>query len=61
MMNAKLNLLILNNGWLNVLNVGILAQDASSFKNIIKNGDSYIATSYIKYVEAAGGRVIPIR
>jgi hypothetical protein len=26
-----------------------------------KFGDSYIATSYVKYLEAAGARVIPIR
>lgn len=40
---------------------GILAQDNSGFKDIIKTGDSYIASSYVKYIEAAGGRVIPIR
>ncbi|KAK3725012.1 hypothetical protein QZH41_017470, partial [Actinostola sp. cb2023] len=39
----------------------ILAQDDSHFKRLIKDGDSYIATSYVKYVEAAGARVVPIR
>ncbi|XP_041045515.1 gamma-glutamyl hydrolase [Carcharodon carcharias] len=38
--------------------IGILAQKASS--NLAKFGSSYIAASYVKYIESAGARVVPI-
>ncbi|XP_032242686.1 gamma-glutamyl hydrolase [Nematostella vectensis] len=41
--------------------IGVLSQDSSGFKNLGKHGKSYIASSYIKYLEAAGARVVPIR
>lgn len=37
---------------------GVLAQGSSS--SIKKYGSSYIAASYIKYLESAGARVVPI-
>ena len=39
---------------------GILAQDTSGYMKKTF-GPTYIAASYIKYIESAGGRVIPIR
>ncbi|XP_041474547.1 gamma-glutamyl hydrolase A-like [Lytechinus variegatus] len=38
--------------------VGVLAQGSSS--SIKKYGASYIAASYIKYLESAGARVVPV-
>eukprot|EP00057_Strongylocentrotus_purpuratus_P032471 XP_787753.2 PREDICTED: gamma-glutamyl hydrolase [Strongylocentrotus purpuratus] len=38
--------------------IGVLAQGSSS--SIKKYGSSYIAASYIKYLESAGARVVPI-
>ncbi|KAM3927909.1 gamma-glutamyl hydrolase [Leptodactylus fuscus] len=40
--------------------IGILAQE-THFENLQNLGRSYIAASYVKTVESAGGRVIPIR
>ncbi|CAI9550415.1 unnamed protein product, partial [Staurois parvus] len=39
---------------------GIVAQE-THFENLKPFGQSYIAASYIKYLESAGARVIPIR
>ena len=39
---------------------GILAQNTGSFMNKTF-GPTYIAASYIKYIESAGGRVVPIK
>uniref|UniRef100_A0A8C3S7P2 folate gamma-glutamyl hydrolase n=1 Tax=Chelydra serpentina TaxID=8475 RepID=A0A8C3S7P2_CHESE len=39
---------------------GILAQE-SRFKIFHKCGRSYIAASYVKFIESAGARVVPIR
>ena len=39
---------------------GILAQDSHGYIKG-KFGPTYIAASYIKYIESAGGRVVPIR
>ena len=38
---------------------GILSQDSS--EKFSKYGKSYIASSYVKYIESAGARVVPIR
>ncbi|XP_044163182.1 gamma-glutamyl hydrolase-like [Acropora millepora] len=40
--------------------IGILAQNTGSFMNKTF-GSTYIAASYIKYIESAGGRVVPIK
>jgi len=42
--------------------IGILTQEVywSSFKNIKPFIKSYIATSYVKSIEASGGRVVPV-
>lgn len=40
--------------------IGILAQDTSGYMKKTF-GPTYIAASYIKYIESAGGRVVPIR
>ncbi|KAG6927545.1 gamma-glutamyl hydrolase [Chelydra serpentina] len=40
--------------------IGILAQE-SRFKIFHKCGRSYIAASYVKFIESAGARVVPIR
>ncbi|KAK9403267.1 gamma-glutamyl hydrolase [Crotalus adamanteus] len=39
--------------------IGILAQE--TFKNFQKFGSSYIAASYVKFIESAGARVVPVR
>nr|XP_056710887.1 gamma-glutamyl hydrolase [Euleptes europaea] len=39
---------------------GILAQE-SDFESFQKYGSSYIAASYVKFIESAGARVAPIR
>ncbi|KAJ7390169.1 hypothetical protein OS493_026676 [Desmophyllum pertusum] len=39
--------------------IGILFQDSS--ERFIKFGKSYLASSYVKYIESAGARVVPIR
>lgn len=36
--------------------IGILSQDSGQYNP----GSSYIAASYIKFIESAGGRVVPI-
>ncbi|KAL9956183.1 hypothetical protein ACROYT_G037627 [Oculina patagonica] len=38
--------------------VGILSQDCS--ETFAKYGKSYLASSYVKYIESAGARVVPI-
>ncbi|XP_043923670.1 gamma-glutamyl hydrolase [Protopterus annectens] len=40
--------------------IGILAQE-SHLQGLESLGKSYIAASYVKYVEAAGARVVPVR
>lgn len=40
--------------------IGILAQDSDGYVKE-KFGPTYIVASYIKYIESAGGRVVPIR
>ncbi|KAL8182083.1 UNVERIFIED_CONTAM: hypothetical protein K2H54_042647 [Gekko kuhli] len=40
--------------------LGILAQE-TDFKSFQKYGSSYIAASYVKFIESAGARVVPIR
>lgn len=40
--------------------IGILAQNTGSFMNKTF-GPTYIVASYVKYIESAGGRVVPIR
>jgi len=42
--------------------IGILTQEVywSSFKNVRPPNYSYIAASYVKAIEASGGRVIPV-
>ncbi|XP_060869859.1 gamma-glutamyl hydrolase B-like [Metopolophium dirhodum] len=42
--------------------IGILTQEVywSSFKNVKPFIKSYIATSYVKSIEASGGRVVPV-
>ncbi|XP_063155401.1 gamma-glutamyl hydrolase [Candoia aspera] len=40
--------------------IGILAQE-TDFKSFQKFGSSYIAASYVKFIESAGARVVPIR
>ena len=39
--------------------IGIVAQTA--YGKLAKHGPSYIAVSYVKYVESAGARVVPIK
>uniref|UniRef100_A0A2D4GSL1 folate gamma-glutamyl hydrolase n=2 Tax=Micrurus TaxID=8634 RepID=A0A2D4GSL1_MICCO len=39
--------------------IGILAQETS--KSFRKFGSSYIAASYVKFIESAGARVVPVR
>lgn len=38
---------------------GIFSLDSS--EKFAKHGKSYIASSYVKYIESAGARVVPIR
>ncbi|XP_074843239.1 gamma-glutamyl hydrolase [Carettochelys insculpta] len=40
--------------------VGILAQECD-FASFHRHGSSYIAASYVKFLESAGARVVPIR
>ncbi|XP_026815982.1 gamma-glutamyl hydrolase B-like [Rhopalosiphum maidis] len=42
--------------------IGILTQEVywSSFNNIKPSNNSYIAASYVKAIEASGGRVVPV-
>ncbi|KAH0617676.1 hypothetical protein JD844_016155 [Phrynosoma platyrhinos] len=40
--------------------IGILSQE-TNFKTFQKFGKSYIAASYVKFLESAGARVVPIR
>ena len=41
--------------------VGILAQELSySLMEIFANKTSYIGAAYVKYIEAAGARVVPV-
>ena len=41
--------------------VGILAQELSySLMEIFTNKTSYIGAAYVKYIEAAGARVVPV-
>nr|XP_028592688.1 gamma-glutamyl hydrolase [Podarcis muralis] len=40
--------------------IGILAQE-TDFKSFQKYGSSYIGASYVKFIESAGARVVPIR
>ena len=40
--------------------VGVLAQECNKEKQATR-GFSYIAASYVKYLEAAGARVVPVR
>ncbi|XP_048364285.1 gamma-glutamyl hydrolase [Sphaerodactylus townsendi] len=40
--------------------LGILAQE-TDFESFQKFGSSYIAASYVKFIESAGARVVPIR
>jgi len=42
--------------------IGILTQEVywSSLKNITPFNNSYIAASYVKAIEASGGRAIPV-
>ncbi|KAG8133642.1 putative Gamma-glutamyl hydrolase protein [Naja naja] len=39
--------------------IGILAQETS--KTFQKFGSSYVAASYVKFIESAGARVVPVR
>uniref|UniRef100_A0A2D4IEH0 folate gamma-glutamyl hydrolase n=1 Tax=Micrurus lemniscatus lemniscatus TaxID=129467 RepID=A0A2D4IEH0_MICLE len=39
--------------------IGILAQE--TFESFRKFGSSYIAASYVKFIESAGARVVPVR
>ncbi|XP_062986836.1 gamma-glutamyl hydrolase [Elgaria multicarinata webbii] len=40
--------------------IGILAQE-TDFKSFQKFGSSYIGASYVKFLESAGARVVPVR
>lgn len=40
--------------------LGVLAQENLPWDQFAR-GSSYIAASYVKYLEAAGARVVPIR
>jgi len=42
--------------------IGVLTQEVywSSFKNLKPSNYSYIAASYVKAIEASGGRVVPV-
>ncbi|KAM9308587.1 gamma-glutamyl hydrolase [Gastrophryne carolinensis] len=40
--------------------IGVLAQE-THFGNLLSHGPSYLAASYVKTLESAGARVIPIR
>ncbi|XP_053104515.1 gamma-glutamyl hydrolase [Hemicordylus capensis] len=40
--------------------IGVLAQE-TDFKSFQKFGSSYIAASYVKFLESAGARVVPVR
>ncbi|OMJ89509.1 hypothetical protein SteCoe_8305 [Stentor coeruleus] len=41
--------------------IGILSLPNVPFQNFTINGTSYIASSYVKFLEMAGARVVPIR
>lgn len=43
--------------------IGILSQEMFSIAKYFpgENYESFIAASYVKFVESAGGRVVPIR
>lgn len=42
--------------------IGILAQETFSIEKYFpdENYESFIAASYVKFIESAGGRVVPI-
>ncbi|KAI4495237.1 hypothetical protein M0804_001438 [Polistes exclamans] len=40
--------------------IGILSQETGNYGDLIKGNRSYIAASYVKFVEGAGARVVPI-
>jgi len=42
--------------------IGILTQEVywSGFKTLVPLNNSYIAASYVKSIEASGGRVVPV-
>ncbi|XP_023346461.1 gamma-glutamyl hydrolase [Eurytemora carolleeae] len=40
--------------------IGIVSQNLPPSKDYLSPGGSYIASSYVKWVEAAGGRVVPL-
>jgi gamma-glutamyl hydrolase len=42
-----------------LLNLGVVMQEC--FGKMAKLGNYYIAASYVKYIESAGARVVPIR
>lgn len=47
--------------WFSLLNLsGILSQECH-FDEFHKFGSSYIAASYVKFLESAGARIVPIR
>jgi gamma-glutamyl hydrolase len=41
--------------------IGILSLPIKPYENYTVNGTTYIASSYVKYLEMAGARVVPIR
>jgi gamma-glutamyl hydrolase len=41
--------------------IGILSLPIKPYENFTVNGTSYMASSYVKYLEMAGARVVPIR
>lgn len=40
--------------------IGILSQETNNYGDLIKGSRSYIAASYVKFIEGAGARVVPI-
>lgn len=42
--------------------IGILSQEVGSYYHLERDGkfESYIAASYVKFIEGGGGRVVPI-
>ncbi|OMJ89508.1 hypothetical protein SteCoe_8304 [Stentor coeruleus] len=59
--NSEINHKPVQAGLNNAPVIGILTLPNVPYENFTINGTSYIASSYVKYLEMAGARVVPIR
>ena len=56
MILMEMNCFLINDGF---VHTGILSQKEWN-DSLRKHGDAYIAASYVKYIESAGARVVPV-